>query len=210
MLTYTGRDGVPHYVSSLSETWATLFGSTAMSSFPNPVDSYHAAGTSSLTTEWYDVGVSVSAQWTAVAPYTDDSGAATVYVDLSPDGVTGIVSTSGGSAKGTARFVRVRYTTTGAMTIAGMPSITITASPRSEPFAGHSSASVALTVTLQNKYFALQDISFTVQGTTPYVAMPYNVVLSPSSANSFDVRVFDQSNAQVAVDFTGTFYGISY
>lgn len=208
MLAYARRDGVTRYVTAFGDTWGTLF-PLAMSNYPAPVDSYHAAGTSGLTTEWWDVGAQVSGDWVATVDYVDDDGVADVFIDLSPD-LIAITPNAGASAKGAARYARVRIETTGAVTVNGLPRIVLTANPQTESFAGTSSAAGPVTVTLRGHYFEVKSLRVDVSGTTALVGMWANVVLSPTLANTFDVEVLDNTNTRVATAFLGEFKGISY
>lgn len=210
MTSYVTRDGVTHYVTNHGDQWGTLFGGSPMSTYTNPVDSYHTAGDSILETEWFDVGVMVGGQWTANATYSNDDGTADFEIDLSPDGITGITTYSGGSAKGSGRFARVRISTTRAVRIDGMPSITITANPREETFSGTSSGAGPVTITLVGKYFKKKDCVVNVEGSTLLKGMAANFTLSDVSANTFEVVVLDETNTRQVADFTGTFKGIAY
>jgi hypothetical protein len=209
MFEWITRDGEPHYSTNHGDEWGDMFTQT-MANYPLPVDAYHTGGESSLTSEWWDVGVSVGGQFTVIANYDQDDGVTRVYVDTSTDMVN-VESHEGGSALTKARFCRVRFSTEGAMTVHGFPQVVITANPRVEPFAGASSATAPTIVTLAGQYFAIKDCSINPQGSTPCVAIASNFQLSETATNTFEVRVFDSAtNQQVSTPFTGTFNGISY
>ena len=208
MFMWITLDGATHYSTNHGDAWGDLF-PLPMSNYPLPVDAYHDGSESSLITEWWDVGVAVDGQFTVLVDVVDDNGVAHVWVDTSLDMST-VISFDGGSARTRARFVRVRVTTEGAMTIHGLPKVVITANPRMEAFGGVSSADAAVTVVLDGKYFAVKDCVVNPQGVEPLTGIVANYQLSEVAPNTFEVRIFNNANQQVAAPFTGTFYGISY
>jgi hypothetical protein len=209
MLAWQTRDGVTHYSTNHGDAWGELF-PLAIESYPKPVDAYHTEGESSLTAEWWDIGVAVDGQFTVLADLDDDDGVAHVWLDTSMDMVT-IGTYDGGSARTRARFCRARFATDGAMTIHGLPRVVITADPRVEPFAGVSLANGPAIVTLAGRYFAIKDCVVNPQGFDALLGIAANFQISETEPNTFEVRVFNSAtNQQVAVPFTGTFNGISF
>lgn len=69
------------WVTDFADTWNSLFPS-AMSTYVNPLYTYHTAGISGLSTEINDFGVSLTGDWQALYDYTDLTGAAQTTMDL--------------------------------------------------------------------------------------------------------------------------------
>lgn len=89
-----------------TDTWNSLYPS-AMSTYTNALYSYHSNVTSSLTTDWHDVGQLVSGDWVSDIPVTAISGSYTEQMDLSPDTVE-ITSFTSMVAQFAARYVRLK------------------------------------------------------------------------------------------------------
>lgn len=103
------------WTTNFAQTWGTLFGGAAMSTFTNALATYHTAGTSTLVTEKYDALTSATRYWTITPRYIDIGGAGvTVTLSLSDDDVT-YTPQVGLSVQATARYAKVTYSTTGTM-----------------------------------------------------------------------------------------------
>ena len=115
------------WITAFSETWSSLF-TAAMSTYGNPVASYHAAGTSSLVSDSIDAGVSQLSQVTATLAYANLSGSAQPYIEykvLSGDSWTRV---NGLTANVTGRYFRVGIEMTaasGAMVVSALGVIRI-------------------------------------------------------------------------------------
>jgi hypothetical protein len=101
------------WITGFNEIWSSLF-PNAMSTYGNPVATYHGAGTSSLVSDSVDVGVSQLCQVTTTLAYSNLSGTAQPYIEhkvLVGDAWTRV---NGQVATVTARYFRVGIETTAA------------------------------------------------------------------------------------------------
>lgn len=188
------------WITAFADTWSTLFPS-AMSTYTNPIASYHTAGTSKFVGESQDVGSLITGAWSLSASVTALSGSVTYSIETSPDNAVWTPQ-SGISYTGAARYVRPVIETTGAMEILRPPVITLAAVTRKESGGPvTSSAGAATTISLSGKYAKAVRITITPLGTAARIATLNNVVLSTSGANSFDVYLFDAAGTQVASSF---------
>lgn len=205
------NEGDPNqkWITNHPDQWDTLF-PLAMTNYPNPVATYHTAGTSKFVSEWWDLGTVVTGDFVLETDVTDLAGVATYAIEHSPNGSTGIVSEAGKSWKGADRFIRcvIQTTGAGAMQINKPPKMSLAAITKKE-FGGPvtSSATLPTTISLVNKYVKAVGIRVALQGTTGGEWKYNNVTLSLSGANSFDVHVFDSNGNQVAANFTWEFEG---
>ena len=94
------------WITGFNETWASLF-PNAMSTYGNPVASYHGAGTSSLVSDAVDTGVSQLAQVTVTLDYTNLVGTAQVYIEHKVNVGDSWTRVNGAVANVTARYFRV-------------------------------------------------------------------------------------------------------
>lgn len=194
------------WITAFADTWNTLFPS-AMSTYTNPIASYHTAGTSKFVGESQDVGSLITGAWSMSAQVTALSGTVVYSIETSPDNATWTPQ-AGISYTGAARYVRAVIETTGAMEILRPPVITLAAVTRKESGGPvTSSAGAATTISLAGKYAKAVRITVTPNGTTARMPTVDNVVLSLSGANSFDVYLFDAAGTQVASSFRWDFEG---
>ena len=194
------------WITAFADTWNTLFPS-AMSTYTNPIASYHTAGTSKFVGESQDVGSLITGAWSMSAQVTALSGTVVYSIETSPDNATWTPQ-AGISYTGAARYVRAVIETTGAMEILRPPVISLAAVTRKESGGPvTSSAGAATTVSLAGKYAKAVRITVTPNGTTARMPTVDNVVLSLSGANSFDVYLFDAAGTQVASSFRWDFEG---
>jgi hypothetical protein len=199
-----------YFVTDQADTWNSLFTST-LNTYTNVLATYHSSGTSSLVTESFDFGAIVAGNFTAGIDYTDLSGTAQPYIELSDDNSTWS-RTNGLTVKGSGQFVRVgiETLTTGTLLVHGMPSIRVDAYGKKESSGGTvtSASSGPTTVNLANHYAKVLRIVVAPTGTSATIWTVDNIVLSVSSPNSFDVYLFDAAGSQVARDFYWEFEGI--
>lgn len=94
------------WITGFNETWSSLFPS-AMSTYGNPVASYHGAGTSSLVSDSVDAGVSQACLVTVTLGYTNLAGTAQVYIEHKVNSGDSWTRVNGLSASVTARYFRV-------------------------------------------------------------------------------------------------------
>lgn len=203
-------DAREYFVTDQADTWDGLFPST-LDSYTNVLATYHGSGTSSLVTESYDFGAVVAGNFTAAIDYSDLSGTAQPYIELSDDNSTWS-RTNGLTVKGAGRYVRVgiETLTTGTLLVHGMPSIRVDAQGRKEASGTTvtSASSGPTTINLTNKYTKVLRLVVSPTGTSATSWTVDNIVLSTVSANSFDVYLFDAAGTQVARDFYWEFEGI--
>lgn len=214
MTTLTDRFGVKTYVTDFGDGLGygaddtnNSTGTFGDSLVNVPFASPHTAGTSSLTTESWDAGESLTGNWTFEVDYDDLAGTASVTIETSPDNSTW-TSWPGGSGKTTARYARGKISTTGAMLVRDLPTARLDVVPREETGVITTSSSGASTVSLAGLYAAARSIQLTPKGTVSRQAVYDNVVLSLSSANSFDVYLFNSAGTQIAGDVSYVFQGI--
>ncbi len=194
------------WITAFADTWSTLFPS-AMSTYTNPIASYHTAGTSKFVGESQDVGSLITGAWSLSASVTALSGSVTYSIETSPDNAVWTPQ-AGISYTGAARYVRPVIETTGAMEILRPPVITLAAVTRKESGGPTtSSAGAATTISLAGKYAKAVRITVTPLGTAARMSTLNNVVLTTSGANSFDVYLFDAAGTQVASSFNWDFEG---
>ncbi len=82
--------------TDFAQTWAALFPS-AMSTYTNPLLTYHTAGTSVIVTETYDVGSVLTGDWAVTPVYTDVGGTAQVAIDVNSTGGDSPLTVTGAS-----------------------------------------------------------------------------------------------------------------
>jgi len=153
-------DSFTTYVTQFaSATWNATF-TAAMNTYTNPLLTYGGSGTSSLETESWDVGATISGNITATWDLLDISGAATKKILVSTDG-TNWDELTGTSAKTTFRYIKLRAETTGRMRIRNAPTARVDVVPREEAQNITTSSSGPKLVALNNTYFSA--INITVQ-----------------------------------------------
>ena len=170
----------------------------------------HTAGTSKYVTQSWDIGMSLTGNFTGSITYTVVSGSVSYWLETSPDDATWTQWT-GGSAKTTCRYVRLRLeaaTTSSTFIVESGPSARVDAYPREENGTIAATAGAAATVTFDNKYASAKSVQLTAKGSTSRQAIFDNVVLSTSGTNSFDVWLFNQAGTSISGDVSWLFQGI--
>lgn len=218
--------GVTRWVSDYGGLWDAVF-TSALNTYTNPLATYSGSGTSSLVTESYDLGQSYSGLFLATIQWTDVSGTASAYVEVSPDGVVW-TRYAGLSAQAAGRYVRVGVETTGVVIVTALGSISVSVATLSETGVVTTSAGGAVTVALERFYTRVKTIQLTADVTAGQANPGYlNVVISSdpvyvttgyvdvdyvdqaySPVNSFDVQCWDGSNNLVAREVRYVFSGI--
>lgn len=182
-------EAIPQLEGTWLQRWATAFGSdkfTAVEPNPfnsggNPVNSYHAAGTSAFIGEWWDLGASVSGDWTLTPNATDVSGTATYAIDTSFDGVA-VTTQPGLSFKGQTRFARPRILTTGTVRVDQPPKITLAALARVETGQSTSLSSGGKLIQLTGQYVGATDLQVTpVNTSSPRMASVDRILINPQT-----------------------------
>lgn len=109
-----------------SDTWNALFGS-ALDTYTDPIFSYHASGTSSLTTPSVDLGVPKTGTFVWSPDYAAISGTVSAYIETSLDGSAWTTQAAGLSYAGTARYLRgkVEALTTSTALVCSMGSVQV-------------------------------------------------------------------------------------
>lgn len=149
----------------------------------NPVISYHASATQKWQGESWDLGSTVTGDWTLVVTVSDITGTATYALETSPDGSTWTAQ-PGISWKGGTRFIRpaINNTTTGTMVITGAPQISLAALSKTESNRVTTLASGGLLVSLTGQYSAAQDLQATAVNTSsPRLVVVDRILLHPQT-----------------------------
>ena len=181
-----------------------------MSTYSNALLSYASStGTSTFETEEYDYTKDISGNhrlsYTVLSAL---AGSYTATLELKPDGGS-YTSYSDLTVRETARYMKGKVTATGSSNVARVviPSIfgQVTTVPHTESGEDTSSSTAAKTITLDNDYAQVQQITITPQGTTSAHGVVDNIDLS---AGTFDVYIFNSSGSQISRDFYWTFVGV--
>lgn len=174
-----------YYITEDGVAWGTKF-PNAMSTYTNPIGSYHNSVTSTWLGEAEDFGLLLSGQWNGEAVVADVSGSHASSMGFSTDG-SAYSYLAGLSHKTNARFARLKHealtTSTMKVTVPGQ-TIRLNAVPRSEVGSGTSSASGPVTIKLTGEYTKVQSIPITLLGSTPRNYVLDNIVVGPRVANA--------------------------
>lgn len=192
---------------------AVAFGtkySAALSTYTNPMASYHASMTSTWLGESDDFGLDLGGQLTGTATVEDLSGTHISYIGTAMAAAPGTWTYDAGlSQKKNARFTRLMHesltTSTMLVTIPDQ-TIRLDAIPREEVGSSTSSASGPVTITLENPYVFVKKLTITPQGTTARSVSFDNVVLGTTS--TFDVYIFNDAGSKIASPFQWQFQGV--
>ena len=226
-VTIPGAD--PYYLSDYAQTMESIFtGSTLNATFPAIMASYESGGTSELVTEVFDFGATYSGTMSTQGfTYTDISGTAALYTEVSLDNVTwtqfvGVV------AQVTARYVRLRINTTGIMKVSALGTVQFAVITLQESGEITTSASAAVTVTLSRAYARYDTIQVTGDGSSGQAnpaVLNINLGTDPRfwqsgfgpedyvdevdvPVNTFDIKCWDGTNTQVANSVKWLFRGV--
>lgn len=184
--------------------WVTDDAQALASRFPDPLSDYgnplasYAPGPSEWLSEIHDFGLQLTGNWTAELPVTTLSGTTSAALELSDDAVTWSAH-AGLSAKGSARFARLRASNTGGAMVVTLPGaiVRIDAVPRVEEGTATTSASTYTRITLASGYAASKGLpKVSVYGATPAIATVDNIIVG--AVASFDIYVFDMSGNQIS------------
>ena len=173
----------------------------------------HTAGTSKYVTQWWDMGQDLTGNIAGTITYTVTAGTVSYWLETATAaGYPGTVTQwAGGTAKTTARYVRLRLeaaTTSSTFMVESGASARVDAFPREEQGTVLTLASGAKTVTLSFKYTTVKSIQITVSGVVAGFAVYDNVVLHPTNPNTFDIYAFDAAGAQDDYTVSWVFKGI--
>lgn len=94
MSAHVDGSGNAFYVTDMGETWNSLFPST-MSTYVNPLFTYHASGNSGLLTEVKDFSVSLTGDWASAQTWQALTGAGNLQTYLTPTDPAATVAISG-------------------------------------------------------------------------------------------------------------------
>lgn len=200
-------DANRYFVTEDNVAFGTKFSSN-LSTYTNPLASYHSSLTSTWLGEAEDYGLVLGGQWTGTATVADVSGTHVSYFGDSVNGSTWNYN-AGLSQKLNARFARLKHeslTTSTMLVTIPTQSIRLDAIPREEVGTGTSSAAGPVTITLANAYVAVKKLTITPQGTTARSATFDNVVLG--TPTTFDVYVFNDAGVKIASAFQYDFQGV--
>jgi hypothetical protein len=203
-------DGLTRYITDAGDQFGTMF-SAAMSTYTDPIATYHTSCTSETLSETWDATYSITGTWSSHADREEVDGTGTLetYLELSDDAVDWdqyeYLTT-----KRAARYARLRAKTTTTGTLyCTIPewSVNVSVIPRVETGSGTSSASGAVTISTVNQYSAAQSIKITPLGTSAYPWAVDNISIE-SDHVEFDVYIFDSDGNNVATNFQWEFRGI--
>ena len=174
-----------YYITEDGVAWGTKF-PAAMSTYTNPIGSYHNSVTSTWLGEAEEFGLLLSGQWNGEAVVADVSGSHASSMGFSTDG-SAYSYLDGLSHKANARFARLKHealtTSTMKVTVPGQ-TIRLNAVPREENYSGTSSASGPVTAHMENEYIATKKITITPVSATAVSASPDNIGLdAPNPAD---------------------------
>jgi len=200
----TGMVEVPLPPGDARRRWVTDDATAMAARFPDPLSDYgnplasYAPGPSEWLSEIHDFGLQLTGNWTAELPVTTLSGTTSAALELSDDAVTWTAHT-GLSAKGTARFARLRASNTGGAMVVILPGaiVRIDAVPRVEEGTATTSASTYTRITLAGSYAVSKGLpKVSILGNTPAVATVDNIITGP--VTTFDIYTFDMSGNQIS------------
>jgi hypothetical protein len=195
-------DGLGYGADNTDNSVGTFGDSLVNTPFAHP----HTAGTSSWQSEVWDTGQSLAGTWSFTPSVTDLSGTATIQVQTSPDN-SNWTTHAEATAQTTARYVKGKVSGTGTFVVTN-PVVRVEAFPREETGTVTTNASGATTVSLAGHYAAAKAIQLTANGTAARTAVYDNVVVHPTSTNSFDVYAFNSSGTQISCDVSWVFQGV--
>lgn len=177
------------------------------STYPNAMQSYHGAASSSLETEVHDYGNIINGQFVATTSASAISGDIIETLRLSTDG--GSYSDNELSVKTLARYAKIKIETDSSADtlLCAVPGIqlSLVSVTREESGTGTSSALVGTTIECLSTYASVAQIIITPIGSTSLVGVPDNI--TTGDPTTFDVYIFE-SGVQVACDFMWTLKGI--
>ncbi len=190
------------YYSDGADSWTSLFGAAAMSTFTNSLASYQTmAGTSEWISAAVDVGSTMTGDWLGSVTYTDHSGTATAQLGLSTDNVS--YTWGALSRKGTARYAKIRVQSAGVFSLqVPGPAVQLRVIARETSVSGTSSASAAVTVDIGIAASEFKSIAITPISATQYTWHVSNLNTSGATA-TFDLDIRTMAGARAAVAFIG-------
>jgi hypothetical protein len=188
------------YYSDGADTWTSLFGAAAMSTFTADLASYQTmAGTSEWISAAVGVGSSMTGDWLGEVTYTDHSGTATAQLGLSTDNVS--YTWGNLSRKGTARYAKIRVQGTGVFSVkVPGPQVSLRVIARETNGSGTSSSGAVTTVDTGVAASDFKSISVIPISDTQYTVSVSNLDTSGATA-TFDVSIRNTGGSRVAVNF---------
>ena len=179
-----------------------------------PLATPHSTGTSTGSNQWlsevWDVGLQVSGTWQAALTITDHAGTSQPFIDISTSASTGpFTTTTGTSVLANGRWARIGVYGTGAFTVSGGPTLSVSVVPRREFGITTSATTGPVTVNLANEYFLAKSIQVTSQGTSVVNPTYDNVIVGIGTGNSFDIYAFNSAGTQVAAPCSWIFEGVN-
>lgn len=179
-----------YYITEDNVMFGTKF-SANMSTYTNPLATYHNSMTSTWEGKGSDFGNLLGGQWTGTSLVNDLSGIHTSYMGFSAQD-SGYVYYTGLSQKLNARWARIKHEALGTSTMlvtSPVQEIRIDAIPRQEVGTGISSTSAAVQVVLENKYVATKKLSVTAIGATARNAVVDNIQTGDIDNGTFEANV---------------------
>ncbi len=200
-------DATRYFVTDDGVAFGTKF-SAALSTYTNPLATYHTSIASEFVTEAWDVGLIVAGNWTGTLDSTALSGSKLDEIRLSDDG-SSYTDQGSLSAKTSGRFGQLKSSASGSSTLyVELPTarLRIDAVPREENGTVTTSASGATTVNLTNEYANVKALVLTPMGTASRQAVADAIVVG--GASSFNVYLFNAAGSQIAGDVMWQWQGV--
>lgn len=138
-----------------------------------------SGGDSVWLSEIIDLGVEVAGDFKISGTVTDLSGTHTLTLKTSTDNIS-YTDHTGGTAKVSARYVRAEIRTAGVMVVSDDIRFDVIAEAQEESHSFTSSTSAGTTVTLNNQYTKLVDITLAIEGASANRTWSYQTVLDGS------------------------------
>lgn len=209
MLAYNVEgDPATKYVTQIAgDQWQTKE-PNPLNSGANPIASYHTNGTSSFRTEAWNLGSAVAGSFGIVPDLNLLAGSVAYEIETSPDNaVWTTVATTQTWTGSCPQYIRgtIKALTTSSFKLNRPLQLTLAAVTRRESSDPSAPVAVAAagttTINLTGKYTKLVALDILVSGTTGVFAVYSNIVLG-AGTNSFDVKCFNNNNAQAAGNIT--------
>lgn len=202
-------DAKRYFITEDNVAFGTKFSSN-LSTYTNPLATYHSSLTSTWLGESEDFGLDLAGNWQGTATVEDISGTHISYLGTALAAAPSTWSyLSGLSQKLNARFARMKHeslTTSTLKVTIPTQSIKLDAVPRTEVGTGVSSASGPVTVTLVNPYVACKKLTITAEGATARSATYDNIV--PGTPTTFNVYVFSDAGVKIVSNFRYEWEGV--
>lgn len=210
---HLGRlDTVNRWITEDGEAWNDKYTSN-LATYTNPLACYHTALPSKFTSEVWDVGYDITANFIGeIRSSCPAGGPVTQELLTQASGGSYVTTSDPMSLKATARYVKLNTYASGGATLKVFQPVfrtRLVSTPRLENGYSSTIAGSSRTVKLADQYIQVKSFNVTpVNVASARIAVVDNVVLDAYTTCSFDVWIFDTDFSATACDFTWEFYGI--